>query len=104
MSPERLALRLAVNQAVRARIAAENDRLQLCSTCRMPMSDWTPGCKTCWNRHRNYETGRTRCPYVVDPNFYARMRMIAERWNLEKNRERSERRIAAQGGRTVAYL
>ncbi len=52
MSPERLALRLAVDAAVRERVAAANEHGRLCSGCAMPVDDWTPGCSTCSDRHR----------------------------------------------------
>ena len=86
MSPERLALRAAIDRAVRDRVERENECLRLCSGCQMPMSDWTPGCHQCWNRHRNYETKRTRCPYPIDASFWNRMRVVSERWAMENLR------------------
>ena len=54
MSPERASLRVLIDRARRAQIAAENEHLDLCAGCSMPYSDWTPGCRACWHRHRNY--------------------------------------------------
>lgn len=89
---EREAVRAKVDELTRLRVEIENEDLRLCSGCGMPMSDWTPGCKTCWNRWRNYETGRTKtCPYPVDPSFFQRMRVIAERWEVVRLREKIER-------------
>ncbi len=101
MSPERATLRRLVDQAVRERVAAENAKLDLCAGCDMPRSDWTPGCKTCWNRWRNYQRLRTRCPYPVDPSFYARMRMIAERWEVVAQRAKAERMNDVVWGRAA---
>lgn len=55
MSPERVALRQAIDAAKRARIEAENATLKLCGGCGMPYADWTPGCRLCWDRHRRHD-------------------------------------------------
>lgn len=66
MSPEQTALREEIDRAVRARVERENEHLRLCSGCAMPMSDWTPGCGQCWDRHRSWRRN-DRYPYPFDP-------------------------------------
>lgn len=55
MSPERLALRAAIDRAVRERVAAEDAAFGPgCRGCGMALTNWTPGCTTCSDRHGNW--------------------------------------------------
>lgn len=57
MSPERLALRAAIDRAVRERVEREDARFGPgCRGCGMALTNWTPGCETCWDRHDNWRS------------------------------------------------
>ena len=101
---ERARLRAEIDRAVRARVEAENRLLladrgvgaDLCSGCGMPRSDWTPACKTCWNRHRNWQRRRRNYPYAGGPDelLARRVRIIGTqlmidgvRAKIEENRQ-----------------
>lgn len=104
---ERARLKAAVDQAVRARVEAENTSLRsdrgggvdLCSGCGMPRSDWTPGCKTCWNRHRNWRKGRNGYPYAGGPDelLARRVRLLSEQMAIDAQRGSTERARLALG-------
>lgn len=104
---ERAALKAAVDAAVRARVEAENRALladrggdaDLCSGCEMPRSDFTPGCKICWNRHRQWQAGRRAYPYAggPDPSLFARMRLFSTQLEIDRMRENIEAARQARG-------
>ncbi len=87
MSPERATLRRLIDAKVRERVAAENAHLNLCAGCGMPHSDLTPGCSTCWDRHRNYM--RRGGPYPPDPMLRARALVFSETLQMERSRRQS---------------
>lgn len=99
MSPERLALRAAIDRAVRERVERENEHLKLCAGGGMPRSDWTPGCRTCFARHNNYATGKNRSPYPLDSTLRARVQICALQLSIDRGRiglaEGTRRRWAA---------
>ena len=64
---ERNVLRLLVDAYKRERLAAfrmETGRT-ICSRCYCDADEKTPGCNTCWNRHRNRERW-------ADPDYHQR--------------------------------
>ncbi len=91
----RTRVRMKIDELTRLRVAVENENLDLCKSCGMPRSDWTPGCQTCWDRHRSYEKGRTKCPYLVDSAaLHAQVRWFGESMMVIRERT-SDGRLAA---------
>lgn len=71
---ERAYLKHEIDHAIRARLSRVEKR---CKGCGMPMDDWTPGCRTCGDRHRRYrERGDERW------NPYVAMRVQSE-WGIQ---------------------
>ena len=86
MSPEIAALKAAIDRAVRERVERENASLRLCASCSMPQSDWTPTCRTCWDRHYRWETRRNGCPYPDDPVLRAHVRVVSRDLKVDRDR------------------
>lgn len=91
---ERDAIRFAIDAAVRARSLPAPD--ESCMGCGMPYEDWTPGCNHCGDRHR----GRKE----INVALYRRVRSFMDALAIERSRNHCELGIAAQGGRTNAYV
>lgn len=84
---ELVELRLRVDAAVRARVAVENAKVELCLGCNMPRGDWTPGCRTCFSRHDNWIRGKYESPYVVDSvTLAAHVRVISAQLEIDRMR------------------
>lgn len=87
---ERAYLKHEIDHAIRARLSRVEKR---CKGCGMPMDDWTPGCSTCSDRHREW---RNRGDPRYDPILYLRMR--AE-WYVKFNLESARNQKGAKCSR-----
>lgn len=65
-SEERTAIKLALETHTRNRLTATFKPEECCKGCGMPWEENTPGCPTCWQRHRMRQ---------ADKQEYNRLRM-----------------------------